>query len=60
MYDYLDAKRFREVDNCDVFVETVADVPAEGSSSRRRRFDKILQVLAVGTAICLLAGTALW
>lgn len=53
MYDYLDAKRFREVDNCDVFVETVADVPAEGSSSRRR-FDKILQVLAVGTAVCLL------
>ena len=36
MYDYLDTKRFQEVDNCDVFVETVADTPAKGTSSSRR------------------------
>ena len=59
MYDYLDAKRMRETDNCDVFVETVADVPVEDSHSIRH-FDILINTLAAGTALAFIAGSVLW
>ena len=32
MYDFLDAKRFKEADNCEVFVETLKQAPNRSES----------------------------
>lgn len=33
MYDYLDAKRYKEADNCEVFVETLNQPPGTESGA---------------------------
>ena len=57
MYDYLDAKRFPEKDNCDVFVDTIPDAivlqraTGGGSSAgTTRAFAK--WTIAISAAIC--------
>ena len=54
MYDYLDAKRFPEQDNCDVLLETVPDGPAvENASTQSFGWGK--NTISIGTA-----GFSLW
>jgi len=57
MYDYLDAKRFPEADDCEVLIETVTDDPTVKASGGNR------QLLHLGSyfgLVVVVAMEAFW
>ena len=61
MYDYLDAKRYAETDNCEVFVETL-EVPPDSTTSGSHRAVRILwtrTTMTMGINTALLFATFL-